>query len=99
MYRVRRGIETQEGRLLRVLHLWRHALPSHSARPKWLSLVGRFDFLKDNYAKVGFWGIIIAALCCFTPLLVWTFAAIGLATYVAYLDYLLLPILGCALGY
>ncbi|MFQ5569525.1 MAG: mercury resistance system transport protein MerF [Rhodothermales bacterium] len=35
----------------------------------------------------------IAALCCFTPLLVWGLAAIGAAALVSYLDYALLPLL------
>ncbi|MDZ7694974.1 MAG: mercury resistance system transport protein MerF [Balneolaceae bacterium] len=60
--------------------------------------MSRFDFLKDKYAKVGFWGTLVAAICCFTPLLVWTFAAIGLAAYVAYLDYVLLPMLALCIG-
>ena len=39
-------------------------------------------------------GTIIAALCCFTPILVVLFAAIGLSALVGYLDYVLLPALG-----
>jgi mercuric ion transport protein len=39
----------------------------------------------------GFVGTIIAALCCFTPVLVILFGAIGLAAVVGYLDYVLLP--------
>lgn len=35
----------------------------------------------------------IAALCCFTPLLVWAVMAIGAAALVAYLDYALWPLL------
>lgn len=55
--------------------------------------MSRFDFLKNKYAQVGFWGTLVAALCCFTPLLVWGFAAVGLAAFTAYLDYVLLPAL------
>jgi mercuric ion transport protein len=55
--------------------------------------MARFDFLKNKYAKVGFWGTLVAALCCFTPILVWGFAAAGLAAFTAYLDYVLLPAL------
>jgi len=40
---------------------------------------------------VGIFGTIIAALCCFTPVLVILFGAIGLAAMVGYLDYVLLP--------
>lgn len=60
--------------------------------------MSRIEFLKDTYAKVGFWGTLIAALCCFTPLLVWTFAAIGLAAYITYIDYVLIPALILCLG-
>ncbi len=35
----------------------------------------------------------IAALCCFTPLLVIALAAVGLAGLSAYLDFVLLPLL------
>ena len=35
----------------------------------------------------------IAALCCFTPILVILFAAVGLSWAVGYLDYVLLPAL------
>ena len=55
--------------------------------------MARFGFLKNKYAQVGFWGTLVAALCCFTPLLVWGFAAAGLAAFTAYLDYVLLPAL------
>lgn len=34
---------------------------------------------------------IIAAICCFTPLLVVVFGAVSLSALVAYLDYILLP--------
>jgi mercuric ion transport protein len=38
-------------------------------------------------------GTVIASLCCFTPVLVILFGAIGLAALVGYLDYVLLPAL------
>lgn len=41
----------------------------------------------------GIVGTIFVALCCFTPLLVTLFAAIGLSAAVGYLDYVLLPAL------
>ena len=44
--------------------------------------------------KTGFIGTVIAALCCFTPLLVVGFGFVGLAAIVGYLDYVLLPSLG-----
>jgi mercuric ion transport protein len=43
-------------------------------------------------------GVAIAALCCFTPLLVTLLAALGLAGLVTKLDYLLLPIAAVCLG-
>ena len=43
--------------------------------------------------KTGIVGTIVAALCCFTPLLVILFAALGLSAAVGLLDYVLLPAL------
>ena len=39
-------------------------------------------------------GTIIAALCCFTPVLVIVFGAVGLSALTSYLDYVLFPALG-----
>lgn len=44
--------------------------------------------------KLGIIGTITAALCCFTPVLVVLFGAVGLAAVVGYLDYVLFPALG-----
>jgi mercuric ion transport protein len=44
--------------------------------------------------KVGLIGTVIAALCCFTPVLVVLFGAVGLSAYVGMLDYVLFPALG-----
>ena len=44
--------------------------------------------------KTGVIGSVIAALCCFTPVLVITFGVLGLSAVVGYLDYVLLPSLG-----
>ena len=41
--------------------------------------------------KVGVIGTIIAALCCFTPVLAILFGVVGLSVIVGYLDYVLLP--------
>lgn len=41
----------------------------------------------------GIIGTIIAALCCFTPILVIFFGFVGLSAVVGYLDYVLLPAL------
>ncbi|MCX8227916.1 MAG: mercury resistance system transport protein MerF [Sulfitobacter sp.] len=43
--------------------------------------------------KVGVIGTVIAALCCFTPVLVILFGVVGLSAIVGYLDYVLLPAL------
>jgi mercuric ion transport protein len=44
--------------------------------------------------RVGVIGTIVAALCCFTPVLVVLFGAVGLAAVVGYLDAVLFPALG-----
>ncbi len=41
----------------------------------------------------GIVGTVIAALCCFTPILVVLFAALGLSALIGVLDYVLLPTL------
>ncbi len=43
--------------------------------------------------KVGVIGTIIAALCCFTPVLAILLSVVGLSVIVGYLDYVLLPAL------
>jgi mercuric ion transport protein len=44
--------------------------------------------------KAGIRGSIIAAICCFTPILVVGLGLIGLAAVTPYLDYVLFPFLG-----
>ena len=36
-------------------------------------------------------GTVFAALCCFTPMLVWTLAAVGVSAFTPYLDFVLFP--------
>ena len=43
--------------------------------------------------RVGIIGAIVTAICCFTPVLVWTLAALGLTVLTGYLDIVLLPLL------
>ncbi|MDX8378338.1 MAG: mercury resistance system transport protein MerF [Mariprofundales bacterium] len=43
--------------------------------------------------KTGIIGTIVAALCCFTPVLVILFGVLGLSAWVGYLDVVLLPAL------
>jgi mercuric ion transport protein len=42
--------------------------------------------------KGGLWGAIIAAVCCFTPILVVGLGFLGLASIIPYLDRVLLPL-------
>jgi len=46
----------------------------------------------------GLIGSVIAALCCFTPLLVVVVAGVGLSAVVGWLDYALFPLLFASLG-
>lgn len=50
--------------------------------------------MNDKLLATGVVGTIIAALCCFTPVLVLLFGAVGLSAIVGYLDFVLLPALG-----
>lgn len=50
--------------------------------------------MNDKLLATGVVGTIIAALCCFTPVLVILFGAVGLSAIVGYLDFVLLPALG-----
>ncbi len=49
--------------------------------------------MKDKLLALGIGGTIIAALCCFTPVLVWILTGLGLMAIAGYLDIVLLPIL------
>ena len=51
--------------------------------------------MKENsLLKVGIFGTVFAALCCFTPLLVVLVGVVGLSAITGYLDYVLFPALG-----
>lgn len=52
------------------------------------------DTSSNGLLKAGIIGTIIVALCCFTPILVILFGAVGLAAIVGYLDLMLFPALG-----
>jgi len=43
-------------------------------------------------------GTIILAICCFTPVLVIALGAVGLSAWLAWLDYVLLPLFLCFIG-
>ncbi len=49
--------------------------------------------MNDRFLKVGTIGTVIAALCCFTPILAVLFGVVGLSAVVGYLDSVLLPAL------
>jgi mercuric ion transport protein len=48
--------------------------------------------------KTGIIGTVVAAICCFTPLLVILFGAAGLGAAVGYLDVVLIPALVIFVG-
>ena len=48
--------------------------------------------------RTGVAGTIVAALCCFTPVLVVLLGAVGLSALVGWLDYVLIPALVVFLG-
>ncbi|GAB4283711.1 MAG: mercury resistance system transport protein MerF [Roseovarius sp.] len=48
----------------------------------------------DRLLGLGIIGTVIAALCCFTPVLVVLLGAVGLAAVAGYLDVVLFPALG-----
>tara|TARA_R110002096_G_scaffold183757_16_gene361964 strand:+ start:14281 stop:14514 length:234 start_codon:yes stop_codon:yes gene_type:complete len=56
------------------------------------------DLKSNKYAFIGLWGVLVAGVCCFTPLLVWAFAFFGLAALTTYLDYILIPVLLLFIG-
>jgi mercuric ion transport protein len=47
----------------------------------------------ETLLRVGIVGGVVAALCCFTPVLVVGLTAVGLAAALGWLDYVLLPAL------
>jgi mercuric ion transport protein len=48
--------------------------------------------------RTGVVGSVVAAVCCFTPLLVVSLGAVGLSALVGWLDYVLFPALAIFLG-
>lgn len=48
--------------------------------------------------RVGIIGTVVAALCCFTPVLTVLLVAVGLSAAIGWLDYVLLPALVIFLG-
>lgn len=58
-----------------------------------LNFIKDFEVTDKSLLKVGIVGSVIAALCCFTPILVVLFGAVGLSALVGWLDYVLFPAL------
>ena len=55
--------------------------------------------MKDRtLVRAGVVGAVIAAVCCFTPILVIGLGAVGLSAWLGWLDYVLLPALFLSLG-
>ena len=54
--------------------------------------------MKNRLLKIGVVGSVLAALCCFTTVLVILFGAVGLSAVVGYLDIVLLPALAIFLA-
>lgn len=48
--------------------------------------------------RFGIIGSVVAAICCFTPLLVFLLGLLGLASLIGFLDYILLPALAVFIG-
>jgi mercuric ion transport protein len=53
---------------------------------------------EQKLMRVGAAGIILAAIFCFTSILVIIFGPIGLSAFVAKLDFILLPLLALCIG-
>ena len=55
--------------------------------------------MKDQtLLRTGLIGTVIAALCCFTPILVILFGVVGLSALVGWLDFVLFPALAVFAG-
>ncbi|WP_051540899.1 mercury resistance system transport protein MerF [Ahrensia sp. 13_GOM-1096m] len=52
----------------------------------------------NKLLATGIVGTVIAALCCFTPVLVILLGAVGLSAIIGYLDIVLLPALAIFIG-
>ncbi len=48
--------------------------------------------------RTGIIGTVIAAICCFTPVLVILLGAVGLSAWLGWIDYVLFPALAIFLG-
>ncbi len=56
----------------------------------------------DGVLKTGIIGTVFMIVCCFTPVLVIAFGAVGISAWLGWIDYVLLPGLAaflCIMGY
>ncbi len=51
-----------------------------------------------NILKTGIGGFVVSALCCFTPILVIILGGIGLTAWVAWVDFVLFPVMALSMG-
>ena len=51
-----------------------------------------------TFLGIGIGGTVVAALCCFTPILVVLLGAVGLSAALGWLDYVLFPALAFFIG-
>ncbi len=54
--------------------------------------------MKDRLLATGIVGTVIAALCCFTPILGAVLGAVGISAALGWLDFVLLPALAAFAG-
>jgi mercuric ion transport protein len=52
----------------------------------------------DRLLRYGLIGTVVAAICCFTPILVLLLGVIGFSAAIGWLDYVLFPALGVFIG-
>lgn len=52
----------------------------------------------DRLLRYGLIGTVVAAICCFTPILVLLLGVIGFSAAIGWLDYVLFPALGMFIG-
>ncbi len=54
--------------------------------------------MRFDLKRMGIVGTVIAALCCFTPILTGLLAVVGLSWLIGYLDFVLFPVLFIFIG-
>lgn len=54
--------------------------------------------MDNKLLKIGIIGTAVAAVCCFTPILVWLLVTVGFSAAIGYLDIILLPALLIFIG-